>query len=124
MLQAGLVTKLTRTSLAALSLAVAACGADASEPVQIVKSMTVGIRDLDLTRQHDVETFYFRVRRAADRVCERGVSGDWPTHAGSVDPACVQRAIAGAVASVHQPLVTAYHIRRGGIAAPEATRPG
>ena len=124
MLHARFMQKLTCTTLAALSLTVAACGADAGEPVLIVKSMPVGIRDLDLTRQRDVETFYYRVRRAADRICEHNVSGNWPSQVHSIDEGCVQRAVAGAVARVNQPLVTAYHVRRGGLAAPATTSTG
>jgi UrcA family protein len=124
MLHARFMQKLTCTSLAALSLTVAACGADAGEPVQIVRSMPVGIRDLDLTRQHDVEVFYYRVRRAADRVCEVTAAGTWPSQTQSIDQECVQRAVAGAVARVNQPLVTAYHVRRGGIAASATTSAG
>jgi UrcA family protein len=86
--------------------------------------MPVGIRDLDLTRQHDVEVFYYRVRRAADRVCEVAAAGSWPSQTHSIDQECVQRAVAGAVASVNRPLVTAYHVRRGGIAASATTSAG
>jgi UrcA family protein len=101
----------TSSRLLALASAVCLLGsaqAPASDMANTQHSVTVNYRDLNLSTLDGATTLYRRITGAARLACgEQGRSlleqGDWKS--------CVQGAIAGAVATVNNPLLRTVHSR-------------
>jgi len=63
----------------------------------------VGYADLDVSKLKGAKTLYWRIRYAADKLCESAAT--WGKKEGD---ACVQKAVNDAVARVNAPLLTTY----------------
>jgi UrcA family protein len=105
------------SSLAALMICAAPGAATAADndAAVIIKSATVRLTDLNLSRPADAAALYQRIRRAARKVCGDELAGGSPP-ASPLDWDCVREAVASAVTRVNQPLLTAVHQRNGGTA--------
>ncbi len=78
----------------------------ASNPANGLRTMTVTYRDLNLSTVAGATTLYQRIKGAARSVCgEEGRRFDEQRQWMS----CYRGAIAGAVATVHSPLLTVVH---------------
>lgn len=96
---------------AAVSVAVAALVSTglvrAADPPATTQQMMISYADLDLARPADVAVLYRRITLAAQRLCgPRPLTGSYHTSPGYDH--CVTDAVAGAVARVHQPALTAF----------------
>jgi len=98
-------------ALAAALVPLAPGTAHADDAWYIQKALRISTAGLDPASPADAEVLYARIRAAARRVCDDGRAFDGD---------CRQRAIAGAVQVLDQPLVTRLHLRRSG-AAPDRT---
>ena len=88
--------------------AVAASAGDLSTDLSasgVQRSYIVRFPELDLSKIEGVATLYNRLRSAARLVCEPGQDELNPRP----DRACINKAIAEAVAKVNRPLLTQYH---------------
>ena len=63
----------------------------------------VGYGDLDVSKLKGAKTLYFRIRYAADKLCESAAT--WCRKEGD---ACAQKAVNDAIARVDAPLLTKY----------------
>lgn len=70
-------------------------------------AVTVRYGDLDLAREDGIHALYSRIRAAARRVCEVGVSRDVVLQAQS--RRCAEQALGDAVAMLGNPQVSALH---------------
>jgi len=88
-----------------LGFAMSAAGAHAETVEPLIKHVTYG--DLNLDSENGAKVFYARVRNAAQFVCSplenRGLSRQQAWQA------CIDNALAAAVAQVNKPMVTALH---------------
>src|SRR5215472_7842270 len=91
---------LATTLIGALTLYATATGSLAAAPADDVPHQVVKFADLDLTRPAGAQELYRRIKYAARDVCETFDRLGY-------DPQCVNQAIAGAVADVGAPLLTA-----------------
>jgi UrcA family protein len=99
------------------SFAATSASADTADaPTQIVR-----FADLDVTQPRDAAILYSRIRTAAEQLCSplQGSGMGIATRAAKVD-ACVRESIAGAVASVGKPALSAVYAARN--VAPASTR--
>jgi UrcA family protein len=103
-------TKTTITTLALAAALVSALAGQASANAPSnpeMRSQKVSYADLNLSREKDTETLLRRIRRAAMSVCSGGdsrldqISDNYH--------ACVRTASYKAVASLHQPMITATY---------------
>jgi UrcA family protein len=82
--------------------------ATAADAVSDVPSLTVRYDDLNLGNKQGVKTLHHRIERAAQDVC--GPSARAGSRVQSIAwRDCVSAAVAGAVAAVDQPALSAYH---------------
>jgi UrcA family protein len=72
-------------------------------------TQTVRFQDLNLKTDAGVKVLYKRIQGAANQVC--GDVGGRDLVAGKAHKACVDRAVANAVAAVHMPTVTVAQVR-------------
>jgi UrcA family protein len=79
----------------------------ASAPWDTPRSEVVGYYTADLSRPADAARLYKRIRNAAARVCEPLVSAT--TGSRQRIHACVDQAVAAAIAEVNHPKLTALH---------------
>jgi UrcA family protein len=88
----------------------ASMSVSAAEPESQFPAARVSLAGLDLAHRQGIELLYTRIRSAARQVCEP-VAASAPYRFAQLDEqSCVNRAIAGAVAKVNSPLLTAvYH---------------
>jgi UrcA family protein len=90
--------------------AVAASAGDLSTVLSasgVQRSYIVRFPELDLAKIEGVATLYNRLRSAAYLVCQPG-ENEWSSDP-RPDRACINKAIADAVAKVNRPLLTQYH---------------
>ncbi len=88
--------------LAGLMVSSAALAQPAREPTQV----RVSIKGVDFANQGDVAQLYNRLRRAASDACNSDIDS---LAAQAQDRACADKALDGAVQSLHQPLLVAMH---------------
>ena len=111
-----IITTATRalTTCIAVTLAFGAVAASAGDPSTELSASAVQRRyvvrfaELDLSKIEGVTALYGRLRTAAYIVCEPG-QDEWSWSPRRVDRACINKAIAAAVAKVNSPLLTQYH---------------
>ncbi len=96
-----------------LSVALAVIGSPATlaDTAADPPASRVRYGDLDLAREDGIQTLYSRVRAAARRVCEVGVSRDVVLQAQS--RRCAENAVENAVARLGNPRVSALHAAGG-----------
>lgn len=108
--------RVTAAQVSCLALVVSGvCSFSASGPAvagtdEDVLTATVRFDDLNLATRHGAEQLYRRINVAAYKVC-------WPLDHGNIQGmaelnACLQRAVARAVAKLDLPAVTALHEHR------------
>jgi UrcA family protein len=85
----------------------AAVASPASAAIDQPATYVVRFADLDLSRIDGAATLYNRIRLAANQVCAPLESRDLGLLV--KDRACVDKAIADAVANVNRPLLSQYH---------------
>jgi UrcA family protein len=102
-------TAATLTSIAILTLCSINAG-DAAETTEGAKSVAVHFADLDLSKTEGTARLFRRLKRAARRVCE--IPRLSPLDVKRTDKACVEFALANAIAEVDRPVLTQYAIDR------------
>lgn len=80
-------------------------------------SVKVKFADVDLTHQEGIAVLYDRIGSAAKAVCAPFDGRSNPKDS-SMFRRCIHEAIAGAVAGVDQPKLTAYYRQRSGAGTP------
>lgn len=88
---------------------------NAAEPTD-VRTTTVKYADLDLSTPQGAASLYNRIRFASEAVCSPSGQGDLA--AMSRSQKCVKQAIAGAVAKVNQPALSAVYAAKYGVLQP------
>ena len=114
--------RLAILSILALTASVAQEGRAVAAPDAELPSRLVKYSDLDLSQPAAVAALYGRIDFAARSVCD--VNGGYGLANAARFRQCVNGSIARAVAEVHAPLLTAYHLARTNrqIVAPAAAR--
>lgn len=99
---------------AALCLTIGAQHASAESELKDFRSITVSYSDLDLTKQAGIETLYQRINWAARAACGPASLHKYDAFLSSRKAwrECVDRAIADAVGSIDEPMLTALHTER------------
>ena len=117
---------LTRTLIGAV-VALLICGAEVAlfaagaSAAEVPHSLTVHYADLNLDRPTDVATLYRRIAFAAQDICgPRLLTGSHLPEPGY--QVCFNDAVAGAVARVDRPALSAYHQQRLELAPQRAAR--
>jgi UrcA family protein len=102
------MNKTTTIAVRAMTIALAAViGCGAAQASNERHQYVVRFADVDLSRIDGAMTVYGRIRQAANSVCESldsRVLGLMEKHR-----ACVNQAVADAVASINRPLLSQYH---------------
>ncbi len=98
------------SGIATLMVALAPVAAQANDAPLVQKSVTVRVSDLDPSRAADASKLYARIRRAAEDACGDGLSAGAPIGS-PPDRDCVLNAVATAVNTLKQPLLTAIYQR-------------
>jgi UrcA family protein len=96
-------TAIGRTALAQQPTAAAAASAGGQSTAHWPVSYTVRYSDLNVSKMKGAKTLYFRIRYAAETLCESAAT--WGKKEGQ---ACVNKAVNDAVARVDAPLLTQY----------------
>jgi len=107
----GLIAAATLTAL--ISTFGAVCHADDSTGV---RTTVVKYADLDLSTSQGAASLYNRIHAASEAVCPPSDRGDLA--AMSRSQKCVKQAIAGAVAKVNQPALSAIYASKNGVQQP------
>jgi UrcA family protein len=113
--------RLATLSILALTAFIAQEGRAVAAPDAELPSRLVKYSDLDLSQPAAVAALYGRIDFAARSVCD--INGGYGLANVARFRQCVNGSIARAVAEVHAPLLTAYHLARTSqIVAPAAAR--
>jgi UrcA family protein len=99
-------------ALAASVLSLSTLAAKAAAPTDEPYSVTVQFADLDLDRKAGIAKLYFRIKSAAQRVCDQ--QANERLAAKQTYAVCVERAVATAVARIDRPMLTDYVAQHGG----------
>jgi UrcA family protein len=114
--------RLATVSIVALTLSVAHAERALATADAELPSRVVNFSDLDLSKPAAAAALYSRIEFAASSVCDARAGYGLANAARWRQ--CVKSSVARAVAEVHAPLLTAYHLARtnGQIVAPAAAR--
>jgi UrcA family protein len=97
-------------ALAASILSLTTLDAQAAAPSDDGYSITVQFADLDLDRKAGIAKLYFRIKTAAQRVCDSQANERLAVkHTYAI---CVERAVSTAVARVNRPQLSEYVAQR------------
>ena len=99
-------------ALAASVLSLSTLAAQAAAPTDEPYSITVQFADLDLDRKAGIAKLYFRIKAAAQRVCDQ--QANERLVAKQTYAVCVERAVSAAVARINRPMLSDYVAQRGG----------
>jgi UrcA family protein len=99
-------------ALAASILSTCTLAVQAATPTEGLHAVTVQFADLDLDRKPGIAKLYFRIKSAAQRVCDSQANERLaPRQSYDV---CVERAVSTAVARINRPMLSDYLAQRGG----------
>ena len=108
----------TLVVLAALSATMLVGVTQAAAPGDNFPRQAVTFKDLSLNSNAGIQVLYKRIQGAANQVCGKADIRD--LQGMSVQKACVERAISGAVAAVNSPTLTRVYLTKSGAPMPQS----